>query len=116
MDEPHRILELKDEFSKILGDEIEITTSKPEYLEFTHRDATKGKALEYLAVAKGIVKEDIIAIGDSFNDISMIQYAGLGVAMGNAPAEVKEYADYVTGTNDEDGVAQVIDKFVLKRG
>ena len=116
MDEPHRILELKDEFIEILGDEIEITTSKPEYLEFTHRDATKGKALEYLAVTKGIDKEDIIAIGDSFNDISMIQYAGLGVAMGNAPMEVKKCADYVTGTNDEDGVAQVIDKFVLKRG
>ena len=116
IDEPNRIIEMRDEFSTLLETEIEITTSKPEYLEFTHRDATKGKALEYLANLKGISKDKIIAIGDSYNDISMIQYAGLGVAMENAPEKVKIHADYVTGLNDEDGVAQVIDKFVLGRG
>ncbi|HZJ82765.1 MAG TPA: Cof-type HAD-IIB family hydrolase [Clostridia bacterium] len=116
MDEPGRIPEFGREFTEILGDQIEITTSKPEFLEFTHRDATKGRALEYLATTRGIPKDEIIAIGDSFNDISMISYAGLGIVMGNAPMEVQEYADYVTGTNDDDGVAQAIDKFILKRG
>ena len=56
----------------------------------------------------------MIAIGDGFNDLSMIEYAGLGVAMGNAATEVKERADHVTASNDENGVARVIYKFVLK--
>ena len=116
VDEPHRIVELRDEFSKIFGEEIEITMSRPFYLEFTHREATKGKALEYLANLKGVSRNNIMAIGDSYNDISMIQYAGLGVAMGNAPEDVKTHADYITSSNDEDGVAKVIDKFILKRG
>ncbi len=116
IDEPERIMEMREEFSAILGKDIEITTSKPEYLEFTHIDATKGKALEHLANIKGITQDKVIAIGDSYNDISMIQYAGLGVAMGNAPEEVKIHADYITEGNDEDGVARVINKFVLKRG
>jgi hydroxymethylpyrimidine pyrophosphatase-like HAD family hydrolase len=55
----------------------------------------------------------MIAIGDGFNDLSMIEYAGLGVAMGNAAGGVKENADYVTASNDEDGIAQVIYKFVF---
>lgn len=55
-----------------------------------------------------------MAIGDSYNDISMIKYAGLGVAMENAPDEVKKWADYITGTNDDDGVAKVINKFVIE--
>lgn len=115
IDEPDKIKKLRKEFSKIFGNQIEITTSKPEFLEFTHKDATKGKALKYLANLKGIPREKIIAIGDNHNDISMIEYAGLGVAMGNAPEEVKRHADYVTGLHDNDGVAQVIDKFVLGR-
>lgn len=115
IDNPDRIVEMKGEFSKLFDSELEITTSKPEYLEFTHKDATKGNALEYLANLKGIERERVIAIGDSYNDISMLQYAGLAVAMGNAPEDVKRHADYVTGTNDEDGVAQAIHRFVLER-
>lgn len=114
--EPERILELRDLFKEAFGDEIEINISKPQYLEFTHKDASKGKALEHLAKSKGINKENVMAIGDSYNDISMIKYAGLGVAMNNAPDEVKKWADYITGSNDEDGVAQAINKFVLERG
>ena len=63
-----------------------------------------------------IDKSEIIAIGDSLNDISMIEYAGLGVAMGNARKEVKRYADYIARTNNEDGVAEVIHKFILEGG
>jgi hydroxymethylpyrimidine pyrophosphatase-like HAD family hydrolase len=55
----------------------------------------------------------LIAVGDGFNDLSMIEYAGLGVAMGNAPEEIKSKADYVTLSNDEDGVAHVLEEFVL---
>ena len=63
--------------------------------------------------ALGQTKEDLIACGDGFNDRSMIAFAGLGVAMANAQDVVKEVADYVTLSNDEDGVAHVIEKFIL---
>lgn len=115
IDEPDRIVEMRDKFTGFFDSQIEITTSKPEYLEFTHKDATKGKALEYLANLKGIERESVIAIGDSYNDISMFKYAGLAVAMENAPEDVKIHADYITSKNDEDGVAQAIDRFILER-
>ena len=59
-----------------------------------------------------IKQEEVICIGDAGNDLDMIQFAGLGVAMGNAFDEVKEAADYITKNNDEDGVAHVIEKFI----
>ncbi|MDP4091116.1 MAG: HAD hydrolase family protein, partial [Bacillota bacterium] len=61
----------------------------------------------------GIKREEVIAIGDAGNDIDMIRYAGLGVAMDNAFPQVKEAADYITASNEEDGVAQVIERFIL---
>jgi len=116
IDEPSRILEMKEEYESLFGEILHVTISKPNYLEFTHRDATKGKALEYLAGILKIDQKEIIAIGDSYNDISMIEYAGLGVAMGNAQDEVKKHADFVASTNNEDGVAEVINKFILEGG
>ena len=68
-----------------------------------------GKLLKHL----GLDRSQMIACGDGFNDLSMIKYAGLGVAMANAKEEVKEAADYITLSNDEDGIAHVIDKFML---
>ena len=61
----------------------------------------------------GLTRENAICCGDGFNDISMIEYAGLGVAMANAKDQVKEKADYITKSNDEDGIVHVIDKFIL---
>ncbi len=60
----------------------------------------------------GVDREHVICCGDGFNDISMIRYAGLGVAMANAQDAVKEAADYITASNDEDGIVQVIEKFM----
>jgi len=114
MDSPERILLLIQHFSSMFEFKVEITTSKSNYLEFTNINASKGKALEYLAQMFGIRREEVIAIGDNYNDISMIKYAGLGVAMGNAPKGVKDYADFVTGTNEDNGVAQVIHKYVIR--
>jgi hydroxymethylpyrimidine pyrophosphatase-like HAD family hydrolase len=74
---------------------------------------SKAIALEKMGEFYSIRREEMIAIGDGFNDLPMIEYAGLGVAMGNAPEEVKDAADYITRSNDEDGVAKVIDLFVL---
>jgi len=93
---------------------VNLYPSKPTYLEITHQDATKTSAIEYLAQSLGIRRSDILAIGDNFNDIDMLTFAGIGIAMGNAPQEVKRHADEVTLTNDEDGVADAIFRHLLE--
>lgn len=102
------------ELDRKFGHDVYITKSKPHYLEFTHPQGTKGHGINALAQALGIRKEEIIAFGDSFNDLELLRAAGFAVAMGNARPELKKEADYVTGTNNEDGVAEAIEKFVLK--
>ncbi|MGI5875902.1 MAG: Cof-type HAD-IIB family hydrolase [Dethiobacteria bacterium] len=93
--------------------ELSILQSRPYFLEITHRDATKGQALNFLAKKENILPEQIIAIGDSYNDIDMLEFAGLGVAVGNAPEEVKKAADVITGLNTEDGVAAFLEEYFL---
>jgi Cof subfamily protein (haloacid dehalogenase superfamily) len=83
------------------------------YLEVLQPDTSKGKALEHLAKLHGIDQKDIMAIGDNFNDLEMMKYAHLSVAMENAPDEVKAVADFVTNSNNDDGVARAIEKFVF---
>lgn len=82
-------------------------------IEITKKGVSKGKAIELLSKHYGIAREEIIAIGDSENDLTMIEFAGIGVAMGNAADILKQKADYITDTNDKDGVANIINKFVL---
>ncbi|MNP36131.1 Sugar phosphatase YidA [compost metagenome] len=73
----------------------------------------KGTSLHHLSQQLGIEQHEVIAIGDSYNDLAMIKFAGLGVAMGNAPDDIKQIASYVTDSNMEDGVAKVVEKFIL---
>ena len=73
----------------------------------------KAQALSVLLKELGNKKEELIAIGDGFNDISMIKYAGLGVAMANAQDIVRQNANFITASNEEDGVAAVVEKFIL---
>lgn len=108
------LLKVKPEMEEVAGSDINVFFSQPYFLEFTHKYATKGHALKELSESYGIKREEIIAIGDSYNDISMLEYAGLGICMGNGPEDVKKIADYVTLGNDEGGVAHVIEKFILK--
>lgn len=95
------------------GRTVHFTKSKPHFLEMTDIAVNKGVALDALAKRFGIAQADVMAIGDSFNDLEMIRYAGLGVAMGNARPEILEAADIITTTNEEDGVAEAIEKYVL---
>ena len=88
-------------------------TSSPQFLEFFHSDVSKGNAVKFLSEYCNISPSEIITIGDEMNDISMLEYAGLGIAMDNAKDEVKAHADFVTLSNAEDGVAHVIDRFLL---
>lgn len=92
--------------------EIEIVSSSKYNIEITNRGVSKGKSIEILASYYNIKKEEIVAIGDSENDLSMIEYAGTGVAMGNAIDIVKKRASFITDSNDNDGVAKFINKFV----
>ncbi|NLM74091.1 MAG: HAD family phosphatase [Clostridiaceae bacterium] len=104
---------LKHTVGQYLSENVNYYTSMPWFLEFNDKSASKAIAIESLCQYYGIDKSETIAVGDGYNDLSMIEYAGLGVAMGNAPDEIKKRADYVTLTNNEDGVAHVIYKFIL---
>jgi Cof subfamily protein (haloacid dehalogenase superfamily) len=107
---------MKDHITNLYKDEVNVFFSKPTFLEVCSKEANKGLAVQYLANYLHIKQEEIIAIGDSFNDKYMIEYVGLGVAISNAREEIKEIANYVTkSNNNENGVAEVINKFILKK-
>lgn len=89
--------------------------SKENYLEVTDKVVSKEQALRDLAQHFHIDLEQTMAIGDNFNDLPMLKIAGCGVAMGNAPDEVKEGAAHVTASHKEDGVAQALEKYVLAK-
>ena len=100
---------------ELLGPDVHLTKSKPYYLEFLHREGTKGHALRFLAAHYGIPMEETIAMGDAMNDHEMIEAAGLGVAMANAVPALKAIADYVTLDHNEEGVKHVIEKSRAER-
>lgn len=94
---------------------LEISPGNQTYCHVTlpPRGVSKGSGLRELACLLGIDLAETIAIGDNLNDLDMMQTAGLGVAMGNATPETKARADYVTASNNDDGIAKVIDRFIL---
>lgn len=94
-------------------DALEITNSHPFNIELNPKGINKASGIREVCGLLGIEMSQVIAMGDSLNDVSMIQEAGLGVAMGNAQEEVKRLADVVTATNEEHGVAQIIEAYVL---
>lgn len=96
-----------------LGRDFSVYRSEPYFLEVLPKGIDKAASLERLLAITGMTKDEMIACGDGYNDLSMIRYAGLGVAMENAVLPVKNAADYVTYSNNEDGVAHVVEKFML---
>jgi Cof subfamily protein (haloacid dehalogenase superfamily) len=105
---------LQDLRRKYTADRLHITTSVPIFLETTQSGIDKGNAIDY--VAKNLLEitaENVLAIGDNYNDVEMLAYAGIGVAMGNAPADVRALADWVAPDVNSDGVAVAIEKFIL---
>ncbi|MBQ7536115.1 MAG: HAD family phosphatase [Stomatobaculum sp.] len=95
------------------GDKINAFFSETFFLEIVPPGIEKAASLEKLLALLGCSREQLIACGDSMNDTTMVAYAGLGVAMENAQPSLKSRADYITDTNDNDGVAEVIEKFIL---
>ena len=114
--EPDRAAVLERQLQAGCGDRVDIYRSDPYFIEIMPQGVDKGAALEKLLEILGARWEDVICCGDGFNDIPMLRWAGVGVAMGNAGQAVKDAADYVTGTNDEDGLLEVIRRFVPADG
>ncbi len=103
--------ELKD-----ITQEIDVSYSSNRYIEFNHKGVNKGAGLRFIANRLEVRPEEIIAIGDNFNDLSMIQAAGLGVGVQNTVKDMKPLCDYITtATNNESAVAEVIETFILSK-
>ena len=113
VDEP-----FKRELFALYGDRISTSVSRanPTYFEINNPLNSKGNALLRIAEAEGLDVENCAAFGDQGNDASMVKCAGVGVAVANATDELKAVADYVTSSNDDDGVAEFIEKFCLGEG
>ncbi|MEZ5840581.1 MAG: Cof-type HAD-IIB family hydrolase [Hyphomicrobiales bacterium] len=113
LDEPARLKALEERLRPQIGDRLSMNISKPFFLEFTNRLVDKAKSIAFLCNRLGIDISDAMAIGDSYNDITMIRDSGFGVAMANAPADVKRHAKHITHCNNTDGVATAINRFAL---
>lgn len=111
--DPEKIEVFEPQIAKDLEGRISVYTSTPFFLECMPPGIDKASSLDRLIKILKIDRQEVIACGDGHNDLSMIKFAGLGVAMNNADELVKAAADYITGSNDEDGVGQVIERFIL---
>ena len=96
-----------------VGNDLNVYRSEPFFLEIMPKNIDKAYSLNQLLKKINMTRDEMIACGDGFNDKSMIDFAGLGVAMENAQEEVKDVADYITLSNDNDGIAKVVEKFIL---
>lgn len=112
-DDHKELIAFKGAIEPRVKEEFTLLFSLPFFLEVFNGDVSKGLALEKLAHYYGVNREEVLAIGDGENDISMIKFAGLGVAMGNSNQLVRDSADFTSLTNDENGVAFVLKKFLL---
>lgn len=110
--DPAILVTVCEQLNMIFSSVLDIYLSDPYFLEVMPKNIDKANSLQILCDHLGLTRENVIACGDGQNDISMIRFAGLGAAMGNASDKVKDAADYVTLTNDENGVLHVIEKFM----
>lgn len=106
--EPEVVADMLPRFRSRYGDRLYITTTNPEYLEFMNPTASKESAIQIVCKRLKIPADRVIAFGDSDNDIGMLQWAGVGVAMGNAKPHVLKIADYIAPPYDQNGLAAAI--------
>lgn len=109
--DPTLMLKAEEELVEKLGDRMDIFRSAPFFLELVPKGIDKAKSLTRLLTKINLTPADLIAFGDGYNDLSMLKLAGMGVAMENAAPEVRAEADYVTLSNEEDGVAAALEHF-----
>ena len=108
-DEPEKVQRMLGNLQENDFSEVTYCTSTPEFLELFSSRVSKAIAMEKLGALYHIKREEMVAMGDGLNDLSMIEYAGLGIAMGNAEPAIKAAAGYITDTNDADGVKKAIE-------
>ena len=111
--EPEEILKLEEILSSRYEGKLGVFKSEPFFLEIVPQGIDKAQSIDRLLKLIGMNREECIACGDGYNDISMLKYSGLGVAMANASETVKSAADYITLSNDEDGIVYLLDKLGL---
>lgn len=112
--EPSYLKEVEKKLKEKYGDKYTIAISKPFFLEVTKLGVDKGVALKKLAQHLGIDISETIAVGDSYNDLPMLEAAGLSVAVANACDDIKKKCDFITTSNDDNGMANLIKEFILK--
>ncbi|MFN8416422.1 MAG: Cof-type HAD-IIB family hydrolase [Cytophagaceae bacterium] len=112
LEEPNYLKEVEAELKKLLPHKS-IATSKPFFLEVTQHGIDKAASLDKLAKSLHISPSEIIAVGNAGNDLSMVQYAGMGVWVDNVTPELRHLADLIVASNNDDGVAEVVEKFLL---
>lgn len=112
--DPKPLHQLELRLKALLRGKVDVYRSAGFFLECVPPGVDKSLSLQMLLDRLHLTREEVIACGDGYNDITMIRFAGLGVAMANATKEVQDAADYVTWSNEEDGVAHVVEKFMLK--
>lgn len=110
--EPGELKEVEGKLKAKFADDVDIYLSAPWFLEVMPNGVNKGLGVEKVCADMGISMDEVMAFGDNYNDIPMLEMAGLGIAMGNAEDEVKNSADYVTDTCDFDGIAKALSKFL----
>ena len=114
IDEPALLDSVIPQLPATLTEQYNVVKSAPFFLEVLNKKAHKGAAVKKLAEHLGIDQSEVMAIGDNENDLTMVEYAGIGVAMANATENVRNMADVITASNEEDGVAKVINEYVLQ--
>ena len=109
--DPRKAEALATELRHVVGDRADVFRSEPFYIEVMPKGVDKATSISMMLSSICVTQENVVACGDGFNDISMIKFAGIGVAMGNAQQAVKDVADIITGTNDEDGLIPIIERY-----
>ena len=113
VDEKEKLDDIEKHLPEVLKSNYSVLRSAPIFLEFLNPEVNKGVGVQAIAAVENYDASEIICVGDAGNDIAMIEYAGLGVAMANASPSVKDVANHITDSNEDDGVAKVIETFML---
>jgi hypothetical protein len=108
-----KAVEVPAELLSKLEEDFEVSLADQSHMEINLKGVSKGSAVKFLADAFKLDSTEIITIGDGYNDVSMLKYAGLGIAMGNAAEHIKGYAKYITLTNCENGLLNIVNKFIV---
>lgn len=111
--DPQRAKELYIEFPKAYGNSFDFCISKPYFFEVLAKGSNKGAAVKYLCEKRGFTNSDVITFGDAINDLTMLEYADLSFAVANGSDEAKKVAKQICPSNDEDGVAKIIEQYCL---